>query len=224
MSYGVSSRSQSSWGGFVRESFNRDYVERLKNGDATTERHFANYFGQLLRIKLRARLRSAQLIEDLSQETFLRVLTALRRKDGLEYPERLGAFVNTVCQNLLFELYRAESRRPAELPDHLDVPDERASAESALVTDERKDQVRQVLQDLTAKDRELLYMVFYEEIDKDEICRRFSVEREYLRVLVHRAKARFRKELLERHGEDFYSHTSHSGTSRCQRKGLRHGS
>ena len=206
MSYGASSESQSSRGGLVRESFDRDYVERLKSGDAATEQHFANYFGQLLRIKLRVRLRSAQLIEDLSQETFLRVLTALRRKDGLEYPERLGAFVNTVCQNLLFELYRAESRRPADLAYHLDVPDERASAESALVTDERKDQVRQVLQDLTAKDRELLYMVFYEEIDKDEICRRFSVEREYLRVLVHRAKARFRKKLLERHGKDFCAH------------------
>jgi RNA polymerase sigma-70 factor (ECF subfamily) len=205
MSYGVSSESQSSSGGFVRESFDREYVERLKNGDAATERHFANYFGQLLRIKLRARLRSAQLIEDFSQETFLRVLTALR-KDSLEYPERLGAFVNTVCQNLLFELYRAESRSPAELPDQRDVPDEHASAESALVTDERKDQVRQVLQHLPAKDRELLYMVFYEEIDKDEICRRFSVEREYLRVLVHRAKARFRKKLLERHGKDFCAH------------------
>jgi len=205
MSYGVSSQSESSRGGLVRESFSREYVERLKNGDAATERHFANYFGQLLRIKLRARLRSAQLIEDFSQETFLRVLTALR-KDSLEYPERLGAFVNTVCQNLLFELYRAESRSPAELPDQRDVPDEHASAESALVTDERKDQVRQVLQHLPAKDRELLYMVFYEEIDKDEICRRFSVEREYLRVLVHRAKARFRKKLLERHGKDFCAH------------------
>ena len=31
--------------------------------------------------------------------------------------------------------------------------------------------------------------------DKDEICRRFSVDRQYLRVLVHRAKARFQKKL-----------------------------
>ena len=206
MYYGLSSESQSTKGGLVRESFNREYVERLKNGDAETERHFTNYFGELLRIKLRG-LRSAQLIEDLRQETFLRVLTALRRKGGLEFPERLGAFVNTVCQNLLFELYRSESRTQSGLPDHLDIPDARASAESLLVTEERKRQVRQVLEDLPAKDRDLLYMVFYEETDKGEICRRFKVDHEYLRVLVHRAKARFRKELLEQHGEGFNAHS-----------------
>jgi RNA polymerase sigma-70 factor (ECF subfamily) len=71
------------------------------------------------------------------------------------------------------------------------------------VNEERKHQVRKVLQGLPAKDRSVLYMVFYEETDREEICRRFGIDREYLRVLVHRAKLRFRKELLDRHGEGF---------------------
>jgi RNA polymerase sigma-70 factor (ECF subfamily) len=204
MHYGLSSASQSTKERLVRESFDRDYVERLKNGDAETERHFTNYFSKLLRIKLRTRLCPAQTIEDLRQETFLRVLTALKSKNCLKSPESLGAFVNTVCQNLLFELYRSESR--IQLAHNLDIADEGASAESALVSEDRKRQVRQVLDDLPAKDRELLRMVFYEEADKDEICRRFSVDREYLRVLVHRAKARFRKKLLEQHGEGSRAH------------------
>jgi len=197
MHSGVLSASHSTSEGLVRDSFDRDYVERLKNGDAETERHFTDYFGKLLRVKLRARLCHAQTIEDLTQETFLRVLIALKSKNCLQSPESLGAFVNTVCQNLLFELYRSKSSTQLSLPDHLDIPDERVNAESALVTEDRKRQVRQVLEDLPAKDRDLLRMVFYEETDKDEICRRFSVDRQYLRLLVHRAKARFRKELLE---------------------------
>src|SRR5215468_3959067 len=84
------SRSQSPAGRLVRESFDRDYVERLKQGDAATERHFTKHFGDLLRLKLRARMCSVDLIEDLRQETFLRVLTALRRKDGLKCPEGWG--------------------------------------------------------------------------------------------------------------------------------------
>jgi hypothetical protein len=40
-------------------------------------------------------------------------------------------------------------------------------------------------------------MVFYDEVDRDEICRRFGVAREYLRVLVHRAKSRLREGLVE---------------------------
>ena len=197
MHYSVLSDSQSTRGELVRQSFDREYVERLRNGDVETERHFTDYFGRLLRIKLRARCCQAQTIEDLRQETFLRVLVALKSKNCLQSPESLGAFVNTVCQNLLFELYRSKSRTQVGLPDHLDIPDERARIESELVSEDRKRQVRQVLEDLTTKDRELLRLVFYEEADKDEICRRFSVNRQYLRVLVHRAKTRLRNKLAK---------------------------
>jgi RNA polymerase sigma-70 factor (ECF subfamily) len=187
-------------GTLVREPFDREYLERLRARDAETERHFISYFGKLLRIKLRARLRSSELIEDVRQETFLRVLTAVRRKDGVEHPERLGAFVNSVCQNVLYELYRSDSRARSHVTEHPDIPENQDSTESALVTEESRRQVREVIRGLPAKDRDVLRMVFYDEFDRDEICRRVGVDREYLRVLVHRAKARFREELLERHG------------------------
>jgi len=41
-----------------RQSFDAGYIERLINLDAETERDFAAYFGELLVIKLRSRLRS----------------------------------------------------------------------------------------------------------------------------------------------------------------------
>jgi RNA polymerase sigma-70 factor (ECF subfamily) len=184
----------------VREPFDRDYLERLKSRDAETERHFIAYFGELLRIKLRARLRSWELIEDARQETFLRVFTAVRRKDGVAHPERLGAFVNSVCKNVLYELYRSDSRSRSVAADPPDIPEDRPSTESSLVTEESRRQVREVIRDLPAKDRDVLRMVFFDEVDRDEICRRFGVAREYLRVLVHRAKGRLREELLERQG------------------------
>ncbi len=190
---------------WVREPFDLAYLDRLKARDAETERHFIAYFGELLRIKLRARLRSWELIEDARQETFLRVLTAVQRSDGVAHPERLGAFVNSVCQNVLYELYRSDSRARSQVAEHPDLPEDRDSTESALVTQESRRQVREVIRDLPAKDRDVLRMVFYDEVDRDEICRRFGVDREYLRVLVHRAKARFREVLLERHGAEIYA-------------------
>jgi len=45
-------------------AFDAAYLERLRAGDPATERHFAEYFGALVRLKLRRRLRSAHLIED----------------------------------------------------------------------------------------------------------------------------------------------------------------
>jgi len=79
-----------------RDSFDREYVQRLKDGDRDTERHFVSYFGELLLIKLRSRLRNHQMIEDLRQEAFVRVLTALKSSNRLNSPESLGAFVNSV--------------------------------------------------------------------------------------------------------------------------------
>ena len=90
-----------------RFEFDREYVERLIAGEPETEQHFTRYFGDLLTLKLRSRLRSPAQVEDAKQETFVRVLTTLKRKGGIESPEALGAFVNSVCNNVLFETYRS---------------------------------------------------------------------------------------------------------------------
>ena len=172
-----------------RQNFDLAYVLRLRQGDADTQRHFFAYFGDLLRIKLRSKLRAPQLVEEARQETFLRVLITLRER-GIDHPERLGAFVNAVCNNVVLEVYRAESRA-APFPENFNPADGQVDTESALVTAERRQMVRDLLEELPGKDRELLRQVFLEETDKDEICRRFGVDRAYLRVLLHRARQRF---------------------------------
>jgi len=175
-----------------RFEFNGDYVDRLVSEDPETERHFARYFGDLLSLKLRSRLRSPALVEDAKQETFMRVLTSLKRKGGLAVPETLGAFVNSVCNNVLLEMYRSGSRT-TPLEDGYDRPDDRfASAESMIMAAEERARVRQALETLPEKERTLLRWVFFEGRDKDEVCRELNIERAYLRVLLHRAKARFR--------------------------------
>src|SRR5437764_12180683 len=114
--------------GPARQPFDDRYIQLLRDGDAATEKHFVAYFGDLLRIKLSARLRSPQLIDDLRQETFLRFLTAIRVKNSLVAPERLGGFVNSVCNNLLFELYRHKSRNESATFDQIEPVDKRRSA------------------------------------------------------------------------------------------------
>jgi RNA polymerase sigma-70 factor (ECF subfamily) len=133
-------------------------------------------------------------VEDARQETFLRVIASLRRGD-VKHPERLGAYVNVVCNNVVFEVYRAEART-SPLPDtELSIRDSRPDAESGLVSRETKQQVREVLEELSPRDRELLRLVFFEEQDASQVCQQFNVARNYLRVLLHRAKRRFRTSL-----------------------------
>jgi RNA polymerase sigma-70 factor, ECF subfamily len=175
-----------------RYDFDRPYVERLIAEDQDTERHFLKYFDDLLSLKLRSRLRSPSLAEDAKQETFVRVLRTLKQKGGLESPESLGAFVNSVCNNVLFELYRAETKA-APLGEGHEVSDEGlASAEVMMMANEEQERVRHALSDLPAKEKDLLRWLFFEDRDKDEVCRELNVDRNYLRVLLHRAKSHFR--------------------------------
>jgi RNA polymerase sigma-70 factor, ECF subfamily len=173
-------------------SFDEDYVRRLVAGDPEVERHFTTYFGSLLGLKLRSRLRFQQLAEDVRQETFLRVIQTLRKEGGLQHPERLGAFVNSVCNNVLLETFRSvgkHAQAPEDVPEQADLG---VDLEREIVTRERKQAVERVLRELPQKDRDILRLIFLEERDKSEICEQMSVSGEYLRVLLHRAKARFR--------------------------------
>lgn len=182
-------------------AFDAGYVESLCAGDFATQEHFVRYFTELLHLKLRSRLRSQQAIEDVRQETFARVFTSLRKGGSLRQPEKLGAFVNTVCNNVLFEHYRASSR--TDSLDDEGQPELPATGMDALghvAAQQLKTRVREILMDMPPRDRDLLKAVFLDERDRDEVCREFGVEREYLRVLLFRAKQEFKGEYLRRVG------------------------
>src|SRR5262249_14728551 len=144
------------------EAFDEGYLRRLTSGDHTTEEHFGSYFGRLIRLKLRSRVRSHELIDDICQETFLRVLSKVRNKGGVEHPERFGAFVNTVCEYVMLEGFRAQMETDPFPYAGFDTADPNANTESGLVSDERKRIVEQVLRGLPANHRELLRMIFWE--------------------------------------------------------------
>ena len=175
-------------------TFDDNYVTRLRDRDRWTEEHFLAYFNELLLIKLRGRLRSRQAIDDVRQEVFVRVFRMLRT-EGIRDGRKLGAFVNSVCNNVLLEWYRDSSRTETLDPRHEDVPDD-TDLEALFATAETNAIVRRVLHRMPKKDADLLRAVVLEERDKDEVCREFGVDRNYLRVLLHRAREKFRNEYL----------------------------
>lgn len=170
--------------------FNENYLHGLRAQDVTTEAHFVSYFNQFLQNKLRRRLACPEHIKDVQQETLLRAWVAVRAKNGVRQPERFGAFVSAVCNNILRESYR-HNARTKPLDDIHDPTDQGATPDGALLAAETRKQVRQVMAKLPKKDRQLLHAVFFEQRDKDEICRELRVSRDYLRVLLHRAKQQF---------------------------------
>jgi len=175
----------------VFRAFDAEYIQKLTAADPDTESHFSAYFGQFIFLKLRARRISPEMVEDVRQETLLRVLKALRHGAGIDQPERFGGFVNTVCHNVLLEFLHKQARHPLLDENAPEQADNSVDLDAPLVNEQRKRAVAKALDELAERDRAILRMVFFEELDRAEICRRMSIDSEYLRVLLHRAKARF---------------------------------
>lgn len=174
-------------------SFDGSYLKRLRSGDVRTQQHFVAYFSELIRLKLGKRLSSPSAIEDVRQETFTRVWVALRKERGIRQPESFGGFVNSVCNNALREHYRRTSKEvPSGDKVGANVTDPAIGALDVIANGEMRQKVRQILDQLSKRDCLLLEQLFLEERDKNQVCQDLGVSREYLRVLLHRAKKSFR--------------------------------
>ena len=157
--------------------FDDDYVRRLREGDRWTEEHFRSYFEQLLLIKLRKRLPSLEAIHDVRQEVFVRVFKTLRAPDGgIRDGRKLGAYVNTVCNNVVLEQYRQTNRTEPLADSHIDLPTSE-DVEKALVTGEERERVRRVVDELPPRDRDILKALFFDERSNDDVCAEFGVDR-----------------------------------------------
>jgi RNA polymerase sigma factor (sigma-70 family) len=65
--------------------------------------------------------------------------------------------------------------------------------ENALLNTEQRERVRQIVNELPPRDRDILKALVFDERSNDDVCAEFGVDRDYLRVLFRRAKEKFRR-------------------------------
>jgi RNA polymerase sigma-70 factor, ECF subfamily len=182
--------------------FDEKYLRALQNRDPETENHLVVSFSRAIQAKLQNRLRWPELVQDARQETFLRVFAYFRSGKTLTNPASLPGFVHGVCHNVALEFLRSHTRHD-QIAENLPEPvDTSSDPEGQMVTAERKQIVRKLLGELPVKDRELLRRVLLEEEDKNAVSKELGVDRNYLRVLLYRARLRFKAALLESQGPD----------------------
>src|SRR5262245_19005469 len=162
--------------------FDAAYINALRAGDPATEKHFVDHFSPILLRKLRGNVRTIDQARDLRQETFLRVLSAIRSSREIRKPERFEVFVICVCNNVLREWWREQRRTALLQPVEIDLPGDAPSAYALVHAEETARNVQRVLANLKTEERRVLHALLMDEQDKDEICRRFGVSRNYLRV------------------------------------------
>jgi RNA polymerase sigma-70 factor (ECF subfamily) len=141
-------------------------------------------------------------VDDIVQETLARFIVA-RRAEKIQNPDAVGAFLNGICRNVISE-YRRRNMRDDPMPEVVPEPPNKGIPESDLF--ELREAIDQGLEQLTERDRRVLRAFYLEEKSKDEILKQTGLSDENFRVVLCRAKERFRAIYVEQ--------TKHRGPSR----------
>lgn len=147
-----------------------------------------------LRLKLRYKVlyhvgHNCPDVDDLVQETIARFLRAEQRHQ-IRNTEEFGAFVNGVCRNVILE-YRRRVRREPMLDPDAPIPEVGVRPDAEIL--EMRDAIDNGLAELGERDRTVLRALYLEGKEKDEICRDWGMSDAQFRVVLFRAKERFRR-------------------------------
>jgi len=151
-------------------------------------------FIERLRLKLRYKVlyhlgHHCADVDDLVQETLARFFRAEQRGQ-IRNTEELGAFINGVCRNVILEYRRRLRREPPADPD-VPIPDSGVRPEAEVF--EMRNAIDHSLEELAERDRAILRSLYLEGRDKDAICRQWGMTDAQFRVVLFRAKERFRR-------------------------------
>ncbi len=180
------------------DDFNASLVlEAIGAGDLKAETALVRQYSRGLLLMLTQRCGDIDLAGDMHQDTFMVVLTRLR-KQPLNDPEQIKAFIHTTAVNLFINHYRKEKRR--------NTWGDEDSINTA--TDPAPDQVKRLQQEDTAKlvhalinelptrrDRQILWRYFIDDIDKKAICNELDLPPDHFDKVLYRAKQRIRQKM-----------------------------
>jgi RNA polymerase sigma-70 factor (ECF subfamily) len=141
-------------------------------------------------------------VDDIVQETLARFMLAART-EKIQNPAAMGAFLNGICRNVISE-YRRRNMRDEPMPEIVPEPPSPGIGDADLF--DLRQAIAQGLEQLSERDRRVLRGFYLEEKSKEEILKQTGMSDENFRVVLCRAKERFRAIYL--------AQTKHRGPSR----------
>jgi RNA polymerase sigma-70 factor (ECF subfamily) len=190
-----------------------DLVARIQKGDDSGMEELYRLFARGIRFYLCRQL-GMQELDDKVHDTFLIVVQAIRRGD-LREPDRLMGFVRTVVRRqVAAHIDQVVHSRRDEM--HLDVgvrvADRRRDPEQNMAYQQKNDFMRDILRQLSERDREILTRFYLHEETQEEICAEMGLSETQFRLLKSRAKARFgelgKRRLQQKALVPYFSRTS----------------
>lgn len=182
-----------------------ELVSRIQAGDEEAMTELYRLFSRGIRFYLYRQL-GPQELDDRVHDAFLIVVQAIQHGD-LRDPERLMGFVRTVVRRQVaahIEKAVHTRKEQVDLEGGVRLVDRSATPEEGVMHRQKAEIVRQVLEGLSERDREILTRFYLYEQSQEQICEQMHLSETQFRLLKYRAKARFgelgKKKLAQRSG------------------------
>ena len=182
----------------LKEGTELQYWHRIKDGDVETYEYvFRSYYPDLYGYGLKL-CGKPELVKDIIQELFV---TIWERRDRVDKIYSLKVYLMiSLRRRILKELYR-ERREMEILSEQNDLPEIHFTAEEIIIRDEsleeRRKELQAALNSLPPRQKEVIYLRFYNGMSYEEIEDILSINYQSIRNHVHRAIKTLREILQE---------------------------
>ncbi|MDE6558712.1 MAG: sigma-70 family RNA polymerase sigma factor [Muribaculaceae bacterium] len=143
--------------------------------DALLKRHQDRVFNYILRI-----IKNEDLANDIFQETFVKAILTIKQGRYTENG-RFGAWISRIAHNLIIDYYRqekSENLRSSDVED-INILNRKelceATIEDILINEQILSDVKDLIEELPALQREVLNMRYYENLSFKEIAEKTGV-------------------------------------------------
>ena len=164
-------------------------IDRILAGDPSAEEQLIARFQPRVRMYVSVRTSHPDYAEEVTQETMLAAVLALREGKVRE-PQALSAFILGIARNQLADAIRKQARRKtSQLPDDYDCPAPAATRDPELVESARSE-----IEALEPGDRRILWLTLIDGFKPGEIAAQLGMSAE----LVRQRKSRALRKIVER--------------------------
>jgi RNA polymerase sigma-70 factor (ECF subfamily) len=157
-------------------------VGSIANGDAEAVRPLIERWRKPLAAVLQRALGPSPDVDDVYQETWMRVVRSARSYDPAQ---RFSAWLFTIAWNLVKDRW-AKRVRHADV-DLAKMPSRERSAEDLLVESDRAEQVREMVSRLPERLSQAILLRYFEELSEKEVALRLGVPVGTVKSRLHHA-------------------------------------
>jgi RNA polymerase sigma-70 factor (ECF subfamily) len=171
-----------------------DLVKRAQSGDESAMAELITTHKQLIFTITNRMVHNRDTAMDLTQDTFIKAFLNINKVKGGKH---FRAWLCRIARNVTYDYFRKEKQRKAvsleEVQDYIGTDTMGQKHRSMIIQD--------ALDRLSEKDRMLLTLAYYEGFTHEEISEVMDIPTRNIKVQIHRARLRLRRELQGREHE-----------------------